>query len=247
VVSGGWFSRPEMIHPPFYYELLRRGYTVFAVVHGSQPKFTVDEAHQDLSRAVRFIRANAKSYGIDAKRIGMMGASAGGHLSLLQATTGGDGDPKAKDPVERCSSRVQAVGAYCPPTDFLNFGKKGNELLGPVLQPPFTAAVDFREFDKKKARFFPVTDKEKLRAIARRLSPAQNVNAMSAPALILHGDRDPLVPIQQAELIVEKYRAAGVPAKLEVRKGAEHVWLSFIEDTKHIADWFDAHLVRKSP
>src|SRR5437899_2422467 len=56
VVSGGWFSRPEMISPPFYYELLRRGYTVFAVVHGSQPRFTIDSAHEDVSRAVRFIR-----------------------------------------------------------------------------------------------------------------------------------------------------------------------------------------------
>jgi acetyl esterase/lipase len=244
VVSGGWFSRPQMIHPPFYHELLRRGYTVFAVCHGSQPKFTIDEIHEDISRAVRFVRANAKTYRIDPDRIGITGASAGGHLSLLQGTAGSKGDPKARDPIDRVSSRVQAVGCYCPPTDFLNWKMKGNELLGPALQPPFTAAVDFHEFDRKKARFLPITDKARLRAIARRMSPIYHVDASSAPALILHGDKDRLVPFQQAESIVAKYREAGVPARLVVRKDADHVWPSFIDDMKVIADWFDTHLVK---
>src|SRR5215472_7725273 len=97
VISGGFFSRPEMIQPVFYSELLKRGYTVFAVLHGSQPKYTIPEIITDLNRAVRFIRFHAKDYHIDPDRIGIVGASAGGHLSLMQGTAGDTGDPKATD------------------------------------------------------------------------------------------------------------------------------------------------------
>src|SRR5439155_26981597 len=76
VVSGGWFSRPEMIQPGFIAVLLKRGYTVFAVVHGSQPKFTIPEILEDMNRAVRFIRLHAHDYHVDPDRLGIMGASA---------------------------------------------------------------------------------------------------------------------------------------------------------------------------
>src|ERR1700751_1129078 len=106
-VSGGWRSHPAAIRPEMYYAFLERGYTVFAVVHGTQPKFTIPEILDDMHRAVRFVRYHAKDYYIDPDRIGIMGASAGGHLSLMMSTAGKDGDPKAKDPVDRASSRVQ--------------------------------------------------------------------------------------------------------------------------------------------
>ena len=67
VVSGGWFSDTKSINVAFYQELIDRGYTVFAVVHGSQPKFTLPEIIEDMHRAVRFIRFNAKKYAIDSK------------------------------------------------------------------------------------------------------------------------------------------------------------------------------------
>src|SRR5262245_20257048 len=54
IVSGGWFSAHEAIRPQVIEEYLKRGYTVFAVVHGSQPRFTIPEIRQDLNRAVRF-------------------------------------------------------------------------------------------------------------------------------------------------------------------------------------------------
>ena len=99
-------------------ELLKRGYTVFAVVHGSQPRFTIPEILKDMNRAVRFIRYHAKDYHIDPDRIGMTGASAGGHLSLMQGTAGDTGDKLAKDPIDQTSSRVQAVGCFFPPPIF---------------------------------------------------------------------------------------------------------------------------------
>ena len=110
--------------------LLDRGYTVFAVVHGSQPRFTVPEIIQDMNRAVRFIRYHAKDYGIDKARIGISGAHRrAGHLSLMLGTAGSLGDPNAKDPVDRESSRVQAVACFFPPADLLNYGQAGKEML----------------------------------------------------------------------------------------------------------------------
>src|SRR5580658_10859362 len=67
-VSGGFRSSHEAINPVYLRPLLDRGYTVFAVVHGSQPRFTVPEIIADMNRAVRFIRYHAKDYGIDKSR-----------------------------------------------------------------------------------------------------------------------------------------------------------------------------------
>src|SRR5262245_27222968 len=79
VVSGGWFSSHDFVNAGFISEYLKRGYTVFAVVHGSQPKFTIPEVLEDMHRSVRFIRSRAEHYKIDPNRIGITGASAGGH------------------------------------------------------------------------------------------------------------------------------------------------------------------------
>src|SRR2546421_6686717 len=70
VVSGGWFSDPRAINSVFVEPFLKRGYTVFAVVHGSQPKFTVPEIVEDMHRAVRFIRHSAGRFKIDPDRLG---------------------------------------------------------------------------------------------------------------------------------------------------------------------------------
>src|SRR5262249_407611 len=123
-VSGGWFSSHANINPVFVNEFTKRGYTVFAVVHGSQPKFTIPEILGDMHRAARVGRGSAKRWKIDPDRIGIYGLSAGGHLSLMQGTAGNAGNPKSKDPVEAISSRVQAVACFFPPTDFLNYGEK---------------------------------------------------------------------------------------------------------------------------
>src|SRR5205823_4416542 len=114
----------------FYREFLDRGYVVFAVLHGSQPKYTIPEVLDDMHRAVRFIRANARKYGVDPDRLGISGGAAGGHLSLMQGTAFKPGNREAKDPVEREPSRVGAVGCFFPPTDFLNYGKEGETALG---------------------------------------------------------------------------------------------------------------------
>jgi enterochelin esterase-like enzyme len=248
-VSGGWFSSKDSINPLivqwFLKEFLDRGYTVFAVVHGSQPRFTIPEALDDMHRAVRFIKANAKTYGVDPDKLGITGGSAGGHLSLMQGCAPKDGNPKATDPVERESSRVAAVACFYPPTDFLNYGKEGEVALGTGTLKDFKAPFDFHEFDGKTKSFVPVTDEAKRRAIGRQISPVYAVTKDAAPALIVHGDADKLVPIQQAEVMVARLKDAGVPAELVVKKGQAHGWPGIDKDSPTLADWFDMHLLGK--
>src|SRR6185436_9667771 len=86
MVSGGWKSSPGSFRPWMGAALLRRGYTVFAVYHVSQPEATVMEITEDVSRAVRYVRHNASQYGVNPLRLGVTGGSAGGHLSLMLAT-----------------------------------------------------------------------------------------------------------------------------------------------------------------
>jgi acetyl esterase/lipase len=232
MVSGGFFSSHEGISAGFYRALLDRGYTVFAVVHGSQPKFTIPEIEQDIHRAVRFVRHNAATYGVRPDKFGITGGSAGGHLSLTMGTQGGPGDPNAKDPVDRESSAVQAVACFFPPTDFLNWSKPGDcEVgVGPV-------GTQF------KAAFGPRSDTEDGReALGKEISPINFVTSNMPPTLVMHGDADKLVPIYQAEIFKKRCEEARAPFKLVVRAGKDHGWKEMPDDMKIFADWFDEHL-----
>jgi len=232
MVSCGFFSSHDGINPGFYRALLERGYTVFAVVHGSQPKFTIPEIEQDIHRAVRFVRHTAAKYGVNPDRLGITGASAGGHLSLTLGTQGGPGQPEAKDPVDRESSAVQAVACFFPPTDFLNWTKPGdNEVgIGPV-------GTQF------KAAFGPRSDTEEGReALGKEISPINYITPRMAPTLVMHGDADKLVPIYQAEIFKRRCEETHAPFKLVVREGKDHGWKEMGDDMKIFVDWFDEHL-----
>lgn len=245
VVSGGWYSSHDAVNAGAIGEYLKRGYTVFAVVHGSQPKYTIPEVLEDMHRAVRFIRSRAAEYKIDPDRIGITGGSAGGHLSLMQGTAGTAGNPNAKDPVDKFSSRVQAVACFFPPTDFLNYGKPNENALGRGVLVNFKAPFDFHEFDPKTRSFVPITDEERILTIGKQISPVNHVTSDDPPTLIAHGDADLLVPIQQAEIIIDKLKAANVPAELIVKKGAAHGWAGMDKDGITFADWFDKYLAKK--
>jgi acetyl esterase/lipase len=248
-VSGGWVSRHEGIDGmlnTFCKPLLDRGYTVFAVVHGSQPKFTIPEVLEDMHRAVRFIRYHAADYKIDPDRLGITGASAGGHLSLMQGVGGKPGNPEATDPVERVASGVQCVGCFFPPTDFFNYGAEGKPANpgGEGVLKAFKAPFDFHEF--KDRAYERITDPEKRKEINKAISPVYHVTKASAPTLLIHGDKDLLVPLQQSELMIAKLKEAGVPCELVVKKDAVHGWPGLDKDFATIADWFDKHLAKKN-
>lgn len=245
MVSGGWFSSHDAIRPQFVAPFVDRGYTVFAVVHGSQPRFTIPEAIADVQRAVRFVRHNAERFKIDPNRIGVMGASAGGHLTLTLATRGDDGDPKANNDVDRTSSRVQAAACFFPPTDFFNYGKPGEEALGTGVLDGFRAPFDFNEYSQQTRKFERITDAKRRREIGEQISPFYHISAGDAPALIIHGDADKLVPIQQAQIFIDKYKETGLIGELIVKPGAAHGWPTLALDLKSFADWFDKHLAKK--
>jgi acetyl esterase/lipase len=243
IVSGGYFSSHAAISPAIIEALLKRGYTVFCVVHGSQPRYQVPEIFQDIQRASRFIHLHAKDYGIDSNRIGVTGASAGGNLSLLLGTAGTKGNPEAGDPVEKESSRVQAVACFFPPTDFLNYGGPGVEHIKySDFDPRFRASFDYRERDPKTNTYERVADPEKLKAITRGISPIYFVSHDTPPTLMMHGDVDKLVPLQQSQSMLEKLKEAGVPAELIVKKGGDHGWFDIIKDVDKFGDWFDRYL-----
>lgn len=246
VISGGWVSRHEYIEDgkKFGAELLRRGYTVFAVVHGSQPKFTILEAIEDMHKAIRYVRYNAKNYGIDPDRIGITGASAGCHLSLMMAVAGADGDPNAKDPVDRESSKVRAVAGFFPPTDFFNYGAEGKSAEALIKVGPFAPAFDFRERDRVTNNWIPVSE-EKRKEILKQISPIYHVTPQTPPTLLIHGDLDFLVPIQQSKIMIEKLKENKVPCELIVHKNGSHGWNGIDKDVVKIADWFDKYLPKK--
>ena len=244
-VSGGWFSAKEAINPGFVKEFVNRGYTVFAVVHGSQPKFTIPEVLEDMHRAVRFIKANAKKYNVDPDKLGIAGGSAGGHLSLMQGTAPRPGNPKATDPVERESSKVAAVACFFPPTDFLNYGEPGKVALGDGTLKGFRPPFDFWERDKATNKLVVIEDQERRKAIGKTISPVYHVSKDSAPTLIIHGDADTLVPIQQAQLVIAKFKEFKVPCELVVKKGGGHGWQGMDKDMATLADWFDKYLQGK--
>ena len=236
MVSGGWFSAHESINADFFRPLLNRGYTVFAVVHGSQPKFVITEIVPDIHRALRFIRHNAARYGVDPDRLGITGGSAGGHLSLTIGTQGGPGDPAAKDPIDRESSAVQCVACFFPPTDFLNYSQTGEDAVGVGVLQSFKAAFGPR------ANTAP--DRQKL---GREISPIYFVHSNMPPMLIIHGDADTLVPICQAQTFVKSCEAEGATAKLVVRESKNHGWPDIVKDLEIFADWFDQYLRGSKP
>ena len=83
-----------------------------------------------------------------------------------------------------------------------------------------------------------------MRELNRLISPITHVSADDPPTLIIHGDKDTLVPIQQAESILARFKEVGVPAELIVRPGAGHGWPTILNDTVLLADWFDKYLLK---
>jgi acetyl esterase/lipase len=225
MVSGGWVSvwaPPETIIRPVskdanpWEQIVDRGYTLFLVRHGSSPYFKVPDAVSDVRRAVRYIRLHAKDWNVDANRLGVIGGSAGGHLTLMLATTADEGDPNSNDAVERTSNRIRAGVAWFPPTHLEKFLK---------LKQQFPAL----EFDTKK-----IPD----------VSPLEHVTADDAPVYLAHGDKDELVPVGESEAIVEKFQAAKVDHDLLVIPGAGHAFVG--DDMKKVMEgtlnWFEKYL-----
>jgi acetyl esterase/lipase len=226
MVSGGWYSHwapPEKMSP-FYRTLTEHGFTVFAVRHGSSPKFSIAEAVSDIRRSVRFIRMNADRFHVAPNRLGVYGMSAGGHLSLVLGTTSDEGKPDEADPVDTVSDRVQAVVAFVAPTDLTIMAREATNRL-----PAYER--------------FPALDLGM--AEAQELSPLLHVTSDDAPALLLAGDKDELVPIDHSRRIYAAFKEKHVASELVEFPGAGHGFNA--EEMKRAQEkmvaWFQLYLV----
>lgn len=225
MMSGAWVSGwipPENFvkdDAPFglthFRDLVEHGYTLFIVRHGSSPQFKVPEAVADVQRAVRYIRQHAKNFEIDPDRIGVCGGSAGGHLSLMLGTASDEGKKSPQDETEKVSNRVAAVVAYFPPVDL-------REWVGDKRFPAL-------HFEKKDAEY---------------VSPIVHVSKDDPPTLLVHGDKDDLVTLDNSERILEAFKKEGVPSELIVIKGAGHGFggQNGKRASAALIKWFDEHL-----
>ena len=208
VAGSGWFASAdysalplkEVLERPVP-ALLEAGYTIFSVTHRASPAFTYPLPVEDVQRAVRFVRHNAAKYSVNAGRLGGIGGSSGAHLISLMGTLDGGGDSEDADPVNRQSSRLQAVIARAAPLDLLQIAPSNVAdavaiFLGSriVSQTQSKGSVGYKR--------------------AWMASPINHVTANTAPFLLLHGDADLAVPFKQSEMMVEALRKVSVPAKL---------------------------------
>jgi acetyl esterase/lipase len=207
----------------FFDILCTHGYTVFAVRPGSLSLFTADQMLAHVKTGIRYVKAHAAEYGIDPESLGMVGASAGGHLALLAATCAEPDDPTAEDPLLRLGTQVTAVGVFCPPTDW-NGKKYGLDLMQGQLV--------FRDGLTGKSE-------EQIEASAKAISPLHQIKPGLPPFQLIHGDVDSLVPTQQSVKFVEAVQAQGGAAELIIKPGGDHSWPTVREEIEKMACWLD--------
>ena len=242
MVSGGWVSRwrdPEQAQAG-YQALLDQGFTVFAIRHGSSPRFNVPEAYADVTRAVRYVRLHAPHFGLDAERIGVYGGSAGGHLSLMLGLNSDEGDPNAADEVLRHSSRVAAVVANYPPVDLRPRATPSERF--PATIPDQSLFFAGGVVPGAAERFVAIDVEDEVGA---SVSPILFVTPDDPPTLLIHGDADALVDFNNSELMQAALMASGVETGLVVIEGAGHGFRT-PEDRAQASDalvgWFVEHL-----
>ena len=95
--------------------------------------------------------------------------------------------------------------------------------------------------------FERITDEQEILTIAKNISPINHVSSDDPPALIIHGDADKLVPFQQAEIFKKRMEDVGATSEIIVRPGQQHGWPTLGDDWALITDWFDKHLLKKTP
>jgi acetyl esterase/lipase len=234
IVSGGWYSQwspPEQMKP-FTAPLTDRGFTVFTIRHGSRPKYSLPEAVADVRRSVRYIRASADRFTIDANRIGVYGVSAGGHLSLMLGTTADEGKSDDNDPVLRTSDRVQAVVAFVAPTDLTVMVKESPNRLPAYDRIP-SLNLEMAE--------------------AQAISPLLHVSPDDAPTLLLAGTKDDLVPIDQNRSLQKAFDEQKVANQFVEYPDAGHGFgpKDLEQAVGEMVGWFEQHLTepeeRRSP
>ncbi|HLG10667.1 MAG TPA: alpha/beta hydrolase [Dehalococcoidia bacterium] len=222
-VHGGWWragSRDTAL--PRLIPLAGQGYFCAAVEYRLTGEAQWPAQIEDCKCGIRYLRAHADEYGIDPRRIGVWGASAGGHLVAMLGSTGSARDLEGVGGWPEQSSAVQAVCDWFGPTDLT--------LLG------------HNDPDSHSARLLGGPVKDHL-AAAATANPIAYVSPASAPHLIMHGTEDAQVPLNQSELLHAALLKAGAESTLHVFPGLGHEYLG--DDAIAEAQaFFDKHLTR---
>jgi acetyl esterase/lipase len=211
--------------------LVNAGYAMASVSYRLSGDAAFPAQIHDIKGAIRYLRANADRYGFDASRIGVVGVSAGAHLAALAGVTNGsvehEGDVGGNAEV---SSDVAAIVSYFGASNLTSILDQSTPFGLNIRVPGLTALFGA-----------PVEEKESL---ARLASPVFYVDATDPPLLLLHGDQDPQMPINQSHELQGAYEAAGLDAPFEVVHGAVHGGPGFFDDarTSLVVDFLDHHL-----
>ena len=205
--GGGWQNGSKENCPPLRDGYVGRGYAVASINYRLSGHATFPAQIEDCKAAVRWLRAHAKEYGLDPERFGAWGSSAGGHLVSLLGTSG---DAKIFDVGAHLglSSRVQAVCDYYGPTDFTVF----------ITTPGYASHAAATSPESKLLGGAVKENPEK----AARANPVTYVSKDDPAFLIVHGDKDATVPINQSQLLYEALKKAGVNVHFHTIKGAGH-------------------------
>jgi acetyl esterase/lipase len=182
--------------------LLRNGYAVASVEYRLSGEAVFPAQIHDIKAAVRWLRAHAQEYNLDPKRFGAWGGSAGGHLVALLGTTSDVTALEGAEGNNDTSSSVQAVCDFYGPSNLITAdqNKQGDRAVRQLLG------------------FSPSTNQ----SAAMDASPIKYVSSKSPPFLLVHGDSDQLVPVEQSKDLYKSLLSAGVQAKLIVVPGGEH-------------------------
>jgi len=178
----------------------------------------------DCKAAIRYLRANSKSLGIDPDKIGVWGASAGGHLASLLGTSGDMKDLEGDIGTTGVSSRVACVVDFCGPSDFL---------LPGIGSPRVGDQVHVALFGG------PLAERENA---ARQASPVTHVTADDPPFLIMHGTADNTVNIRQSERLYEAQKKLGTNTTFVKAEGGAHGF-GGPEVSARVKAFFDKHLL----
>jgi len=228
--GNGWGYLKSTDRRAFSYGLdmaVARGYVGITVDSSSfqessnrRPIGTFPAPVHDVKSAIRFIRAHAKEYDIDARRIGAVGFSSGGTLSLLIGFSRPSDGLEGKDEYSRYSSAVQAVVSIGAPTDMVDLDKAHRGGYDSYIGGPITMRLEQYE----------------------RASPINYVRPDCPPTLIIQGADDDRVLVKQAMHLDVRMREVGAPHALLIKKGKGHfdfeledpaVWSFLDKELKH--------------
>jgi acetyl esterase/lipase len=195
VHGGSWMRGDKSEAAGLGAQMNPRGYAVVSVNYSMYPYAKFPRIIEDVKCAVRFLRAHAADYNLDPLRFGAIGASAGGHLVALLGTS----DEQAgwdTGEYSEYTSRVQAVIDMSGPTDMTR--------KFPNPEIAMLALVAFGDDEMVKS------------------SPITHVTSDDPPFLIIHGDKDGVIPVEQSQLFYDALTKAGVVAQLVIVKNGDH-------------------------